>query len=94
MGQKKRITIASVLVTDSRMLVLDEPSAGLDPAGRRELMTLIESLNTTLIIATHDLDLAERLCPECAVMRKGRIAWTGPTDQIIGDPRRLREFGL
>ena len=62
LGQRKRVCLAAVLVVENRILVLDEPSSGLDPAGRRSLLALLLSLETTMIVATHDLRFAERLC--------------------------------
>jgi len=81
LGQKKRVAIASVLVTDNRLLALDEPSAGLDPAGKRSLIALLQSLQSTMVIATHDLDFALTLCRRAAVMRDGRVTCTG----ILGE---------
>ncbi|MFN7037409.1 MAG: energy-coupling factor ABC transporter ATP-binding protein, partial [Bellilinea sp.] len=63
MGEKKRVAIATVLAMRPAMLLLDEPSAGLDPRGRRELIALLNGLPQTLLIATHDLDLANLTCP-------------------------------
>jgi len=94
LGQKKRIAIASVLVTDNEILVLDEPSAGLDPRGRRELIALLDDLGSTMVIATHDLDLASALCTHAAVMADGRILRTGPAADILDDHAFLREAGL
>ncbi len=94
LGQRKRVCIASVLVTDNRILVLDEPSAGLDPAGRRDLIALLASLDSTLIIATHDLDLVRQLCPEAVVLRAGKVVKTGPTAELLGDAEFLRSCGL
>jgi cobalt/nickel transport system ATP-binding protein len=85
-GQKKRVCLASVLVTDTRLLVLDEPSAGLDPAGRSSLLGLIQSLSTTLVLATHDLEFALATCPRAVAMRDGRIIATGPTPDLAADP--------
>ncbi|MBU0607011.1 MAG: energy-coupling factor ABC transporter ATP-binding protein [Armatimonadetes bacterium] len=93
-GQQKRLAIASVLVTDSRLLVLDEPSAGLDPAGRRALVSLLAQLPVTQIVATHDLDLAAELCGAAALMAEGRVARAGATGLILGDEAFLRECGM
>ncbi len=93
-GQKKRIAIASVLVTENRILVLDEPSAGLDPAGRRALISLLDSFSATLVIATHDLELVHRLCPEAVVLKAGSIIRTGPTAEILADTDFLTSAGL
>ncbi len=94
LGQKKRICIASVLVTDNCILALDEPSAGLDPAGRRDLIALLSELDSTLIVATHDLDLAAQLCPETVAMQAGNIIRTGSTSEILADAEFLAECGL
>ncbi len=94
LGQKKRVAIASVLVTDNEVLVLDEPSAGLDPRGRRELIALLDGFSCTMIIATHDLDLASRLCTRMAVMAEGRILRAGPPVEILADESFLRGAGL
>ncbi len=93
-GQKKRVALASVLVTDNRVLVLDEPSAGLDPAGRRSLIALLRGLPATMVIATHDLALAEALCERAVVLRNGSILRTGKTTEILTDEAFLRACGL
>jgi cobalt/nickel transport system ATP-binding protein len=93
-GQQKRLAIASVLVTDSRLLVLDEPSAGLDPAGQRALVSLLAELPVTQIIATHDLSLATALCDTAAVMAAGRIVRCGDTRTLLGDEDFLRSCGM
>ncbi len=94
LGQKKRIAIASVLVTDNEILVLDEPSAGLDPRGRRGLIALLDGFDCTMLIATHDLDLAAQLCTRVVVMADGRILRAGPAADILGDQAFLQEAGL
>ncbi len=93
-GQRKRVCIASVLVTDNRLLILDEPSAGLDPGGRRSLIELLGALDTTLLIATHDLDLALQLCPRSVVLAEGRVARDAPTESVLADEAWLRAIGL
>lgn len=92
-GQKKRLAIASVLVTDNRLLALDEPSAGLDPAARRTLMDLLAHLPGTQIIATHDLDLAAALCPRAVVMAGGAVAYDGATAPLLA-AGFLAQYGL
>jgi len=94
LGQKKRIAIASVLVTDNEILVLDEPSAGLDPRGRRELIALLDRFTCTMVIATHDLDLAAQLCSRVAVMAEGHILRLGPPADVLADESFLRDAGL
>lgn len=78
LGQKKRLTIASVLVTDNRLLVLDEPSAGLDPAARDALIALLGALPQTMVIATHDLPFAAAVCQRAVTISDGVIVGEAP----------------
>ncbi len=84
-GQKKRIAIATVLSMQPEVLAFDEPSAGLDPRARRELIELLEELPQTMVIATHDLELARSLAPRTVLMNAGRVIKDGKTDVILGD---------
>lgn len=93
-GEKKRAAIATVLSMQPSILVFDEPSAGLDPRARRELMELLARLPQTIVIATHDLDLALRLTGRTIVMDNGMIAADGPTSSILGNADLLLEHGL
>jgi cobalt/nickel transport system ATP-binding protein len=72
-GEKKRIAIATVLSMNPQILVLDEPSSNLDPRHRRELINLLNKLEMTKIIATHDLDLIEKTCSRIILMEEGKI---------------------
>ncbi|XHX76193.1 MAG: hypothetical protein RBJ76_17330 [Stenomitos frigidus ULC029] len=76
------------------MLVLDEPSAQLDPRCRRELIHLLDSLPLTQLIATHDLDLALELCDRTVVLSRGEVVFDGATEQILGDADRLKQYSL
>lgn len=93
-GEKRRVAIATVLAMRPSVLVLDEPSAGLDPRARRGLIALLGTLKQTLLVATHDLDLARRLCPHTVIMHKGRIAADGATSQLLSNKRLMRRCGL
>lgn len=93
-GQKKRATLAGVLVLDARILVLDEPTAGLDPRGRRELLDLLASLERTLILATHDLEAAAELCTRAVILDEGTLVADGPAEEIMSDAGLLSEHGL
>ncbi|MCU0519895.1 MAG: energy-coupling factor ABC transporter ATP-binding protein [Anaerolineae bacterium] len=93
-GEKKRIAIATVLSMDPRILVLDEPTAGLDPRSRRELIELLLELPQTMVIATHDLALVERLTSRTVVLGGGEVAAEGSTPAILEDEDLLARHGL
>jgi cobalt/nickel transport system ATP-binding protein len=93
-GEKKRIAIATVLAMDPLVLVLDEPSAGLDPRSRRTLIRLLDKLAQTMLVSTHDLRLVKELCGRTVIMDEGRIAADGPTAEILGDEALLQTHGL
>ncbi len=96
-GQKKRAAIAGVMAMDPEVMILDEPLSNLDPAGSEEVMELLEELNergTTLIISTHDVDLAYRWSDRIYLLADGRIADQGRPEEIFGDAKLLRESGL
>ena len=94
LGQKRRVAIATVLAMDPRVLVLDEPSANLDPRTRRELMELLETLDRTLLIVTHDLPLAGRLCERAVILSAGRIVADGPCPDLLADAELLAAHDL
>lgn len=93
-GEKKRIAIATVLSMDPEVLVLDEPSAGLDPRARRGLINLLASLPQTILVTTHDLPLVRDLCPRMVIMDGGRIVADGPTPDLLEDAALLEAHGL
>ena len=84
-GQRRRVAVATVLAMDPEILVLDEPSSNLDPAGRRELAEILTSLDLTMLMVTHDLPYALELCPRSVILDEGRIVADGPTAEILGD---------
>ena len=88
-GEKRAVAIATVLAMEPAMLVMDEPSSGLDPRARRRLIGLLRSFEHTRIVATHDLDLAAELCERTIVMSGGRIVADGPTREIFSDDALL-----
>ena len=94
MGEKKRIAIATVLSMNPEILVLDEPSAGLDPRARRSLINLLHELPQTMLISTHDLPLVRELIPRMVVMDQGQIVADGPTDVLLNDVALLEAHGL
>ncbi len=85
LGQKKRVAIASVLAMSPRVLALDEPTGHLDPRGRREIAELLARIGGTQIVATHDFDLARRLCDRAVVMKDGRIIADGTCLDLLSD---------
>ncbi|HUE98273.1 MAG TPA: ATP-binding cassette domain-containing protein [Anaerolineales bacterium] len=94
MGEKKRIAIATVLSMDPQILVLDEPSAGLDPRARRTLINLLRELPITMLVSTHDMKLVQELFPRTIVMDEGQIVADGRTRDILGNEALLTAHGL
>jgi cobalt/nickel transport system ATP-binding protein len=93
-GEKKRIAIATVLSMNPEILVLDEPSAGLDPRARRTLINQLRELPQTMLVSTHDLRLVHELFPRTIIMDEGRIVADGPTEQLLNDEPLLNAHGL
>ena len=97
-GQKRRIAIAGVMAMEPDVLVLDEPIAGLDPAGCRSLLKNIKeyhrSTGGTVILVTHDMDVAASEAQRLVVMNKGSIALDGTPAEIFSCPTELRAMGL
>lgn len=96
-GQKKRVCIAGVLAMEPEVIILDEPTAGLDPAMTRELLTLLDELHRkglTLILATHDVNLAYRWADDICILDEGRLAFQGNVETFIAHGHRLPELGL
>jgi cobalt/nickel transport system ATP-binding protein len=93
-GEKKRISIASVLSMDPELLVLDEPSAGLDPRARRLLINLLRELPLTMLISTHDMLMVRDLFPRMVIMDEGRVVADGRTTVLMEDQSLLEAHGL
>jgi cobalt/nickel transport system ATP-binding protein len=93
-GEKKRISIATVLSMNPEILVLDEPTAGLDPRARRNLITLLRDLDMTMLVSTHDMAMVSELFEQLAVMDGGRIVREGITSEILDDTGFLHSHGL
>jgi cobalt/nickel transport system ATP-binding protein len=94
MGERRRVAIATVLAMRPRLLVLDEPSANLDPRGRRELVEVLTQVGGTMLVATHDLPLAAQLCDRAVVLDAGRVVADGPVGEILADAELLAEHDL
>jgi cobalt/nickel transport system ATP-binding protein len=93
-GEKRAVAIATVLAMSPDILVMDEPSASLDPRARRRVIDLLKSFTHTKIIATHDLDMALDVCARTIVLHQGLITADGPTGAILRDEELLRVSGL
>lgn len=94
LGQRKRVALATVLAMEPSVLVLDEPSAGLDPRGRRELVRLLQGLEQTLIVSTHDMRLVAEVFPRTVILDDGRLIADGPTELLLEDEALLEAHGL
>ena len=93
-GEKKRIAIATVLSMKPEVLVLDEPTAGLDPRARRSLINLLSELPMTMLVSTHDMHLVRDLLPRMVIMDEGRVVADGPTSRLLNDSALLEQHGL
>jgi energy-coupling factor transporter ATP-binding protein EcfA2 len=93
-GERKRVCLAGVLACRPSVLVLDEPTANLDPRGRRRFIQLIQSLPATKLIATHDLEMVLEACPRAILLDRGQIAADGESRQILGNAQLVESHGL
>lgn len=98
-GQKRRVAIAGVIAMEPEVLILDEPTAGLDPGGREEIFSLIKDLhdrkNITVILSSHSMDDMARLSKTLIVMNRGKVEFMGsPREVFKGNTKRLKEIGL
>lgn len=94
LGEKRRISLATVLSMKPEILVLDEPTANLDPRARRGLITLLSDLQITKIIATHDMELAAETCSKTVLLSEGRVVANGNTRDILTNEEFLKAHGL
>ncbi len=88
-GEKKRVAVATVLSMRPEILVLDEPTNGLDPHARRQLIALLKAFHHTRIITSHDLDMVLELCERTIVLHEGEVMADGPTLEIFQDDELL-----
>lgn len=84
-GQKKRVAIATILAMEPSILVMDEPTAALDPMARQQLVELLRTFRHTTLIATHDMELVRELCPRVLVLHRGTLAADGPTNELLAN---------
>jgi cobalt/nickel transport system ATP-binding protein len=94
MGEKKRIAIATVLSMHPEVLVLDEPTGGLDPRSRRSLIHLLQELPLTMLVSTHDMHLVREIFPRMIILDEGKVVADGPTQGLMDDARLLEAHGL
>jgi cobalt/nickel transport system ATP-binding protein len=94
MGEKKRIAIATVLSMKPEVLVLDEPTAGLDPRARRSLINFLRDLPMTMLVSTHDMLMVRELFPRMIIMDEGCIVADGLTAVLMEDATLLATHGL
>lgn len=97
-GQKRRVAIAGVLVMNPKILILDEPTAGLDPSGRNEILSFIHQMHKqmgmTIILVSHSMEDVARIAGRVIVMNKGTIEMDGRPSEIFSNTQRLEEIGL
>lgn len=93
-GEKRAVSIATVLAMEPAILVMDEPTSNLDPRGRRRLIELLRSFEHTKIIATHDLEMVVELCSRAIVLDGGLAVADGPTLELLNDEQLMLAHGL
>ena len=94
-GEKRKVAIAGILAMEPKILVVDEPTAGLDPAAAKDTMSLFKKINeegTTVILVTHDMDLVASYCDEVVVMENGKVEAQCSPSKLFG--RDLSEYSL
>jgi cobalt/nickel transport system ATP-binding protein len=94
LGEKKRIAIASVLSMEPEILVLDEPTAGLDPRTRRRLIELLQTLPQTMLVATHDINMVAEILPRTVILDGGQVVADGVTDDLLSNAALMAAHGL
>lgn len=97
-GQKRRVAIASILAMEPKVLILDEPCAGLDPKGRDVILKLIQNyqhqMGNTVILVSHSMEDVAKICKKVLVMNKGSLAMYGTVDEVYSHGEELKAMGL
>jgi cobalt/nickel transport system ATP-binding protein len=97
-GQKKRVCVAGVLAMQPQVIILDEPTAGLDPMGVHSLMHLLQDLNKkrgiTMVMATHVVDLVPLFMSKIAILKRGKVMRCGTPEAVFGDPEAIERAQL
>ena len=91
LGQKRKVAIATVLASNPKIVIFDEPSSNLDPSSRRELIDIIKSLDATVLLVTHDIPLALELCPRTIVLKEGSLLCDMETNEFLINDLLMRE---
>jgi len=94
LGERKRVALATVLAMEPAILALDEPTSNLDPRNRRHFIEVVETFSSTLLLATHDLEMVLTLCPRTVVMDRGKIWADGETREVLSDADLMDSHGL
>lgn len=93
-GEKKRISLATVLSIQPEILILDEPTSNLDPRARRHLMELLKNFSLTKIVAGHDLELILDICSKVILLDEGKIVAAGDARKLLSDKSLMESHGL
>jgi cobalt/nickel transport system ATP-binding protein len=97
-GEKRLAALAGVLVMEPQIILMDEPGSFLDPRARRNLVKILQEyareISPALLIATHDFDLARKICGRAVLLKEGRIFAEGPIETMLADASLLEECGL
>lgn len=97
-GQKRRVAIAGVIASKPEVLVLDEPTAGLDPKGKKEILDLVKKLKEsyvkTVIMISHNMDEIAEYCNRIIVLNDSKLLYDTTPRELFGDPNKLKETGL
>ena len=93
-GEKRMAALAGILVMQPEILILDEPSAALDPKARRLVINTLNKLNQTILLATHDLDMALDVCERAVILNSGQVSASGKLPELLQDEKLLIQNGL
>ncbi|WP_294345895.1 ABC transporter ATP-binding protein [uncultured Clostridium sp.] len=93
-GQKKIASIAGILVMKPKIILMDEPTSSLDPKSRRTVINIINSINKTFIIATHDLDMILDCCEKVIILQDGKVIAEGKSQELLRDKEILEKANL
>jgi cobalt/nickel transport system ATP-binding protein len=93
-GEKRIAALAGILVMEPQVVVLDEPTSSLDPRARRNITETLRGLGGSIILSTHNLDIARDVCDRVIILQNGRICAEGTPNELLSDEKKLRGHGL